>query len=93
MFLNRPSSDGVHRSAVISALNDKAPTAEGWKSIPSWYVLGDADMVIPPKAQLFMATRAKAHISHVPGGGHPSMLSHPEVTVAAIMAAVSATSK
>jgi pimeloyl-ACP methyl ester carboxylesterase len=50
-------------------------------------------MIIPPKAQLFMATRAKAHISHVPGGGHPNMLSHPEVTVAAIMAAVSATAK
>jgi pimeloyl-ACP methyl ester carboxylesterase len=82
----------TQRPLTNSALNDKAPAAEGWKTIPSWYVLGDADMVIPPKAQLFMAARAKAHITHVPGGGHPSMLSHPEAKVAAIMLAVSATS-
>jgi pimeloyl-ACP methyl ester carboxylesterase len=83
----------TQRPLTNSALTDKAPAAEGWKTIPSWYVVGDADMVIPPKAQLFMATRAKAHVSHAAGGGHPSMLSHPEATVAAIMAAVTATSK
>ncbi len=83
----------TQRPLTNSALADKAPAAEGWKTIPSWYVVGDADLVIPPKAQLFMATRAKAHITHVAGGGHPSMLSHPETTVAAIVAAASATSK
>ena len=83
----------TQRPLTNSALTDKAPAAEGWKTIPSWYVVGDADLVIPPKAQLFMATRAKAHITHASGGGHPSMLSHPAATVAAIMAAVTATSK
>jgi pimeloyl-ACP methyl ester carboxylesterase len=83
----------TQRPITNSALNEKAPAAEGWKTIPSWYVVGDADLVIPPKTQLFMASRAKAHITHVPGGGHASMTSHPEVTVAVIMAAVSATSK
>jgi hypothetical protein len=43
--------------------------------------------MIPPALQLMMAQRAKAHISHV-NGGHPSMIEHPEVTVAAIMAAI-----
>ena len=83
----------TQRPLTNSALNDKAPAAEGWKTIPSWYVVGDGDLVIPPKVQLFMATRAKAHITHAPGASHPSMLSHPETTVAAIMAAVNATSK
>ena len=82
----------TQRPLTNSALNGKAPATLGWKTIPSWYVLGDADLVIPPKTQLFMATRAKAQISHVPGGGHPNMLSHPDATVAAIVAAASATS-
>jgi pimeloyl-ACP methyl ester carboxylesterase len=56
-------------------------------------VVGDADLVIPPAAQMSMATRAKAHISHVPGGSHPSMIMHPEATAAAIEAAAAATSK
>jgi pimeloyl-ACP methyl ester carboxylesterase len=83
----------TQRPLTNSALNDAAPAAEGWKTIPSWYVIGDADLVIPPAAQLSMATRAKAKISHAPGGGHPSMLSHPDVTVAAINAAIAATIK
>jgi pimeloyl-ACP methyl ester carboxylesterase len=83
----------TQRPLTASAFGEKAPSAEGWKSIPSWYVIGDADLVIPPAAQLTMATRAKAHISHVPGGSHPSMVMHPEATVAAIEAAAAATMK
>ena len=78
------------RPITNSALNEKAPAAEGWKTLPSWYVVGDADLVIPPPLQLKMAERAKAHISHVKGS-HPSMIEHPEATVAAILAADKAT--
>jgi pimeloyl-ACP methyl ester carboxylesterase len=80
----------TQRPLTASALNDKAPAAEGWKTIPSWYVVGDADLVIPPAVQLMMAQRAKAHITHV-GGSHPSMIQHPEATVDAIIAATHAT--
>ncbi|HEY3675213.1 MAG TPA: alpha/beta hydrolase [Candidatus Tumulicola sp.] len=83
----------TQRPLTASAFIEKAPDAEGWKSIPSWYVVGDADLVIPPAAQMSMATHAKAHISHVPGGSHPSMIVHPEATVAAIEAAAAATMK
>jgi hypothetical protein len=38
-----------------------------------------------------MAERAKARISHV-NGSHPSMIQHPEATVAAIKAAAEETS-
>ncbi len=80
----------TQRPVTASALNEKAPATEGWKTIPSWFVIGDLDNVIPPAKQLFMAQRAKAHISHV-HGSHPSMIQHPEATVAAIMAAIAAT--
>jgi pimeloyl-ACP methyl ester carboxylesterase len=80
----------TQRPITNSALVEKAPAAEGWKTIPSWYVVGDADLVIPPAIQLMMAERAKSHITHV-DGGHPSMIQHPEATVAAIEAAVHAT--
>jgi pimeloyl-ACP methyl ester carboxylesterase len=76
----------TQRPITGSALNEKAPAAEGWKTIPSWYVVGDADLAIPPALQLMMAQRAKSHITHV-NGSHPSMIQHPEATVAAIMAA------
>jgi len=78
------------RPLTQAALTDKAPDDEGWKTLPSWYVVGDDDLVIPPALQLKMALRAKAHVSHTPGS-HPSMIEHPEATVAAIMAAMSAT--
>jgi pimeloyl-ACP methyl ester carboxylesterase len=79
----------TQRPLTGSALNEKAPAALGWKAIPSWYVVGDADLVIPPPVQLMMAQRAKSHITHV-NGSHPSMIVHPEATVDAILAAVNA---
>jgi pimeloyl-ACP methyl ester carboxylesterase len=78
------------RPLTQTALTDKAPETVGWKTLPSWYVVGDADLVIPPALQLKVAERAKSHISHT-NGSHPSMIEHPEATVAAIMAAMSAT--
>ncbi len=80
----------TQRPITGSALNEKAPSAQGWKSIPSWYVVGDADLVIPPAVQLMMAQRAKATISHV-NGSHPSMIQQPQATVAAITAAIEGT--
>jgi pimeloyl-ACP methyl ester carboxylesterase len=64
-----------------------APTASAaWKDIPSWAVVGTEDRVIPPATQRSMAERAGATISEV-AASHVSMVSHPEVTVAAILAA------
>jgi pimeloyl-ACP methyl ester carboxylesterase len=82
----------TQRPFAARCLTDKAPKAVGWKTIPSWYVIGDADKVIPPDVLLKFATRAKSKIYHVPGGDHPSMIAHPEVTVAAIEDAANAVS-
>lgn len=83
----------TQRPFTVRAFTDKAPDAEGWKTIPSWFVIGDADKVIPPSFQLKFAQRAKSKIYHVPGGDHPSMIAHPEVTVEAIEDAAKAISR
>jgi len=48
-----------------------------WKTIPSWYLVGTLDRVIPPYLQLFMAERANAQIVQVKAS-HPSMISAPK---------------
>src|SRR6478735_3918663 len=57
-----------------------------WKTLPSWTVIGTEDKVIPPATQRSMAERAGATITEAPGS-HVSMVSHPQVTVDAILAA------
>src|SRR5215471_7156462 len=58
----------TQRPFAARCLTDKAPAAIGWKTIPSWYVIGDADKVIPPGILNKFATRAKSKVYHVPGG-------------------------
>jgi hypothetical protein len=48
----------TQRPFAARCLTDKTPSAIGWKTIPSWYVIGDADKVIPPDILLKFATRA-----------------------------------
>jgi pimeloyl-ACP methyl ester carboxylesterase len=60
-----------------------------WKTLPSWAVIGTEDRIIPPAAQRRMAGRAGATITEV-DSSHVSMVSHPDVSVAAILDAVAA---
>ena len=60
-----------------------------WKAVPSWAVIGTEDRVIPPDTQRHMAERAGATITEV-AGSHVSMVSHPQVTIDAILSAVAA---
>ena len=60
-----------------AALDEKAGVAS-WKSLPSWWVYGDADKNIPPQAMAFMAKRAGAKdVVVIKGASHVVMLSHP----------------
>jgi pimeloyl-ACP methyl ester carboxylesterase len=61
----------------------------GWKSLPSWVVVGTEDKVIPPDTQRSQAQRAGATVTEV-AGSHVSMVSHPQETITAILAAVEA---
>ena len=74
---------------ITLAANTTPSGPASWKSLPSWTVVGTEDRIIPPDTQRHMAERAGASISEV-AGSHVSMVSHPEATLEAILAAVSA---
>ena len=76
------------RPITLSA-NTTPSGASGWASLPSWVVVGTEDRVIPPGTQRSMAERAGATITEA-AGSHVSMVSHPEVTIDAILAAAAA---
>lgn len=60
-------------SALAAAVADPA-----WRSLPSWFIYGDADRYLPPALHAFMAHRAgPAGVEVVAGGSHSLHLSHP----------------
>lgn len=72
---------------IALGANTAPSGAPSWKGRPVWAVIGTEDLVIPPATQRSMAERAGATITEVTAS-HVSMVSHPDVTVAAILAAV-----
>ena len=64
----------------------------GWRSIPSWYLLGTEDRAIPPAGQRFMAERGNARIEEVVAS-HASMVSQPDVVTQLILSVVEETSR
>ena len=76
----------TQRAFALSSLPQKSGVP-AWKTIPSFYLVGTIDKVIPPFAQLFMAQRANATIVQV-RGSHLVMISHPEAVVDLINQAV-----
>jgi pimeloyl-ACP methyl ester carboxylesterase len=78
------------RPITLSA-NTSPSGAAAWKTLPSWVVVGTEDRVIPPDTQRHMAERAGATITEV-AGSHVSMVSHPQATIDAILAAVAGVS-
>ncbi|MEV4515478.1 alpha/beta hydrolase [Dactylosporangium sp. NPDC049525] len=62
-----------------------------WKVLPSWYVLGTADAILPPALQQQMADRAKSKITKVKAS-HLSMVSKPDAVTTVIESAARATS-
>src|SRR5208282_1200539 len=57
----------TQRPFAARCLTDKAPAAIGWKTIPSWYVIGDADKVIPVANLLRMSGSELGKWSAKPG--------------------------
>jgi pimeloyl-ACP methyl ester carboxylesterase len=80
----------VESQRPITLSANLAPSgAPAWKSLPSWAVVGTADRTIPPDTQRHMAERAGATVTDAVGS-HVSMVSNPQVSVDAILAAVAA---
>ncbi|WP_454715513.1 alpha/beta fold hydrolase [Caulobacter segnis] len=68
----------VAQRPLTDAAGAEKAVAASWKTIPSWWVYGEADRNIPPAAMKWMADRAKAKkVVTVPGASHVVMISHP----------------
>jgi pimeloyl-ACP methyl ester carboxylesterase len=76
------------RPITLSA-NTTPSGRPAWATLPSWTVVGTEDEVIPPDTQRKMAERAGATITDV-AASHGSMVSNPQVTIDAILAAAGA---
>ncbi|OHT20581.1 alpha/beta fold hydrolase [Edaphosphingomonas haloaromaticamans] len=78
------------RPIAQAALNE-ASGEPAWRTIPCWFVYGDADRNIPPQALAFMAQRARSrHTVVVKGASHVVMVSHPAPVAALIERAATA---
>jgi pimeloyl-ACP methyl ester carboxylesterase len=73
------------RPIAFNALVERSGVP-AWKTLPSWYLVGTQDRVLPPALQLSMAKRAGSHIVQVPAS-HLAMLSQPGATADLITAA------
>jgi pimeloyl-ACP methyl ester carboxylesterase len=82
----------TQRPATQGALSEGLATdVPAWKQIPSWFVLGDRDLIIPPAVHRFMAERAGARgIRELAGASHAISVSQPEAVAATILEAVRA---
>jgi pimeloyl-ACP methyl ester carboxylesterase len=75
---------GQKPAAFFTNLEASGPPA--WASLPSWYVLGTQDLVIPPDTQRAQAERAGSTIVEVKSG-HLPMITKPLVVAKVIQQA------
>ena len=78
----------TQRPATQEAL--VAPSGERplWRELPSWFLIGDEDSIIPAELQRFMAERAGARRTlEIAGASHAVLVSQPEATADLILEA------
>ena len=77
----------TQRPATQEALTE--PSGEPlWKRVPSWFLIGEEDHVIPAQLQRFMAERARAErTTAIEGASHAISVSRPDATVHPILEA------
>lgn len=76
------------RPATLGALSEPSGTP-AWRTIPSWYLIGTNDRIIPPGAELTMAERAGATVTEY-DGGHLGLISEPKTVTQEIERAAKA---
>ena len=82
-------SKAVQRPISVKSIQEPAPRPE-WKSKPSWFLIAEADRMINPKTQRFMAERVKATVRSF-AVDHTPLLTAPDKVVDIILEAVEAT--
>jgi pimeloyl-ACP methyl ester carboxylesterase len=79
----------AQRPIAFSALTEPSGIP-AWKTLPSWYLVGTNDQILPPTLQLTMAERAHSRIERTPAS-HLSMLAKPAAVTNLIVTAARAT--
>ena len=78
----------TQRPATQEALTEPSGERPLWKGLPSWFVYGEEDRVIPAALHHFMAERARAHgTMALRGASHAVASSRPDATVQTILEA------
>jgi pimeloyl-ACP methyl ester carboxylesterase len=78
----------TQRPATQEALTEPSGDRPLWKDVPSWFLIGEQDHVLPAEVHRFMAERAGArHTLEVPGASHAITVSQPEATARLILEA------
>jgi pimeloyl-ACP methyl ester carboxylesterase len=78
----------TQRPATQEALTEPSGDHPLWKTVPSWFQIGELDQIIPAALQHYMAERARAHRTvEIPGASHVTVVSHPEATAHMILEA------
>jgi pimeloyl-ACP methyl ester carboxylesterase len=78
----------TQRPATQQALVE--PTRENplWKRVPSWFLIGEDDHIIPATLQRHMAERARAQRTvEIPSASHVALVAHPQATAHMILEA------
>ena len=82
----------TQRPATQEALVEPSGDHPLWNDVPSWFLIGTGDRIIPADLQRFEAERAGARrVLEIPGASHASAVSQPEATAELILEAVSLT--
>jgi pimeloyl-ACP methyl ester carboxylesterase len=78
----------TQRPATQEALVEPSGGRPLWKEVPSSFLIGREDRIIPAALQHFMAERAGARqVIEVPGASHAAAVSHPDAAAQLILEA------
>ena len=79
----------TQRPATQEALTEPSGEQPLWRELPSWFLIGEGDRIIPAELQRFMADRAGAvRALEISGASHAAAVSHPQATTELILEAV-----
>jgi pimeloyl-ACP methyl ester carboxylesterase len=78
----------TQRPATQEALVEPSGEHPLWKDVPSWFLIGEEDRIIPAALQHYMAKRAGARRTiEIPGASHAVSVTHPDATAHLILEA------
>jgi pimeloyl-ACP methyl ester carboxylesterase len=78
----------TQRPATQEALVEPSRERPLWKSVPSCFLIGEEDRIIPAALQRYMAKRADARRTfEIPGASHVTLVSHPDTAARLILEA------